>query len=94
MKKKDLPKAKHKVSGYHYCPLIEDKDDVYSVTHYVLNEVTGEVVSADFSPYILMSLVDFETFVALGLPKRTVQHRPLGPADLRRWKGNLRIRDI
>ena len=94
MNKKDLPKAKHKVNGYHYCPLIEDKDDIYSVTHYVMSETTGKVTSADFSPYIIMSLIDFETYVALGLPKRTVNYRPLGPADLRRWKGNLKVRDI
>jgi len=94
MKKKDLPKAKHKVNGYHYCPLIEDKDDVYSVTHYVMSETTGKVTSADFSPYVLMSLIDFETYIALGLPKRMVTYRPLGPSDLRRWKGNLKIRDI
>jgi len=94
MKKKDLPKAKHKVNGYHYCPLIEDKDDVYSVTHYVMSETTGNVTSADFSPYVLMSLIDFETYIALGLPKRMVTYRPIGPADLRRWRGNLKIRDI
>jgi len=94
MKKKDLPKAKHKVNGYHYCPLIEDKDDKYSVTHYVMSETTGKVTSADFSPYVLMSLIDFETYIALGLPKRMVTYRPIGPADLRRWKGNLKIRDI
>ena len=94
MKKKDLPKAKYKFNGYHYCPLIEDKDDVYSVTHYVMSETTGKVISADFSPYILMSLIDFKTYIALGLPKRMVDYKPLGPDDLRRCKGYLKIRDI
>lgn len=94
MKKKDLPKAKYKVNGYHYCPLIEDKDDVYSVTHYVMSETTGKVTSADFTHYLIMSLIDFETFVSLGLPTRTVKYRPLSPSDLRRWRGNLKIRDI
>ena len=88
MLKKMIPVAKYKVKGYHYCPLIEDKDDVYSVTHIVYNDMTGYLTYADFTHYLIMTLIDFENYIAHGLPDRRILHRPISPNDLRKWNSS------
>lgn len=95
-KKKEIqvkvPTKKYKHKDFLYIPdITEDYEkDVYKVVHWV-ELPSGKRIEADFSPYLVMSRLDFETYVDLECPKRMVSHRPLSTNDLRRWRGNLKV---
>ena len=82
---------KYTYKDFVYMPdVTEDyEQDVYNVEHWI-QLPSGNKIKADFTPYVVMSKIDFETYVDLECPKRMVQHRPMSSHDLRRWRGVLK----
>lgn len=84
--KKTLPKPKFRVGQYNYCPRENEnaKRDTFSIDHYLVNTVTGEVVEPDFTCWCYMSKVDVQNYIELGFPARRMEYRPLSSDDLRK----------
>jgi len=86
-----LPPVRYEADGFVYCPeIINDfKKDIYKVTHYYANKKTGAYWVAEFTPYMAMSKIDFQNFVAADFPSAP-SHRPLSSGDLRGKKNGLK----
>lgn len=75
--------VRYRYEGYEYLGSATTVDDTYTVEHRVVEKDTGKVLFPDFTSYCFMSRPDFEKYIQLGFPCRTVEYRPLSSNDLR-----------